>query len=133
MFKLRVVNGSPNSGPVDIYIVVPSTQFNVSPPLKPTIGGLASNTPSTYQSLASGSYYIYVTPPGDQTCITNPKPPPPPVPPLPYPPTCLINLDGRNNTAVPAFQAGQNRTLIMLNQVPGGGSYTTLPLLDDLN
>jgi hypothetical protein len=133
MFKLRMVNGSPNSGPVDVYIVAPSTDFNVSPPVTPTIGGLASNTPSTYQSLASGSYDIYVTPPGDQTCITNPKQPPPPVPPLPYPPTCLINLDGRNNTAVPAFQAGQNRTLIMLNQVPGGGSYTTLPLLNDLN
>jgi hypothetical protein len=131
MFKLRVVNGSPNSGPVDVYIVLPSTLFkHANPPVKPTIGGLASNTASTYQSIASGSYFVYVTPPGDQTCITDPKPPPPPLPTLP---TCLINLDGRNNTAVPAFQAGQNRTLIMVNQVPGGGSYTTLPLLDDLN
>jgi len=128
MFKLRVVNGSPNSGPVDVYIEPPAGPF----PAKPTIGGLASNTVSTYQSLASGSYKIYVTPPGDTTCITNPTPPPPPVP-NPIPPSCLINLDGRNNTAVPAFQAGQNRTLIMLNQVPGGGSYTTLPFLADLN
>lgn len=134
MSKLRVVNGSPDSGPVDVYIVDPSTDFiHASPPIKPTIGGLASNTPSTYQSLASGSYKIYITPPGDQTCITNPKQPPPPVPPMPYPPSCLINLDGRNNAAVPAFQAGQNRTLIILDQVPGGGSLTTLPFLADLN
>src|SRR5882762_1182987 len=128
MFKLRVVNGSPNSGPVDVYIEPPAGPF----PAKPTIGGLASNTVSTYQSLASGSYKIYVTPPGDTTCITNPTPPPPPIP-HPLPPSCLPNLDSRKNTAVPAFQAGQNRTLIMLNQVPGGGSYTTLPFLADLN
>ena len=134
MFKLRVVNGSPDSGAVDVYIVAPNTNFgDPTTVVKPTIGGLASNTPSTYQALASGSYDIYVTPPGDQTCITNPKQPPPPVPPQPYPPSCLINLDGRNNTAVPAFQAGQNRTLIILDQVPGGGSLTTLPMLADLN
>jgi hypothetical protein len=134
MFKLRVVNGSPNSGPLDVYIVIPSTVFtDPNTIVKPTIGGLASNSASTYQALASGSYKIYVTLPGDQTCLTNPATPPPPIPPKPYPPSCLINLDGRNNTAVPGFQAGQNRTLILLNQVPGGGSYTTLPFLDDLN
>ncbi len=124
MFKLRVVNGSPNSGSVDVYVVAPSTNFNVTPPVKPTIGGFASNAASTYQSLASGSYVIYVTPSGDQRCL---------LPPVAPPPACLVNLDGRNNTAVPAFQAGQNRTLIMLNQIPGGGSYTTLPMLADLN
>jgi hypothetical protein len=136
MFKIRLVNGSPNVGAVDVYVVPPSTLFNVTPPVKPTVAGLASNAASSYQSLASGGYDIFITPAGDQSCITNPKPPPPPVPPLPYPPSCLINLDGRNNTAVPAFQAGQNRTLIMLNQVPlipGGSLYTTIPMLADLN
>lgn len=123
MFKIRVVNASPNVGSVDVYIVTPST-----PPVKPTVAGLASNAASAYQSLASGAYYIYITPAGDQTCLTT------------IPPSCLVNLDGRNTTAgptaVPAFQAGQNRTLIMLNQVPqvaGGGLYTTLPMLADLN
>lgn len=125
MFKIRLVNGSPNSGPVDVYVVLPSTLFNVTPPIKPTVAGLASNSPSAYQSLASGGYDIFITPAGDQSCL---------VPPPPH--NCLINLDGRNNTAIPAFQAGQNRTLIMVNevpQIPGGSLYTTLPMLADLN
>jgi Domain of unknown function (DUF4397) len=127
MFKIRVVNGSPSAGAVDVYVVAPSTDFNVVPPVKATLAGLASNAPSAYQTLASGAYDIYITPAGDQSCL------------LPLPAssrTCLINLDGRNNTAAPGFQAGQNRTLIMLNQVPvvaGGGLYTTLPFLADLN
>jgi len=125
MFKIHVVNGSPNAGAVDVYVVTPSTLFNVTPPVKPTVAGLASNAASPYQALASGGYDIFITPAGDQSCLI-----------LPSPPACLINLDGRNNTAVPAFQAGQNRTLIMLNQVPlipGGSLYTTLPMLADLN
>jgi hypothetical protein len=128
MFKLRVVNGSPNSGAADVYILPPSTPFD-DPTLKATIAGLASNTASTYQSLASGSYMIFVTPAGDKSCLS--KFPDPPAPRIPT--TCWINLNGLNNTAVPGFQAAQNRTLVMLNQIPGGGSYTTLPLLDDLN
>lgn len=126
MFKLRVVNGSPNSGSVDVYIVTPATKFDGATPVKPNIAGLASSTASAYQVLASGSYHVYVTRGGDQTCLIPPTP-------SPFLPSCLINLDGRNGTAVPAFQDKQNRTLIMLNQIPGGGTYTTLPLLADLN
>jgi hypothetical protein len=132
-FKLRVVNGSPNSGPVDVYIVTPGTKFkDANPPIAPTLT-LASDTASAYQSLASGGYDIYVTPGGDQTCLTDPKSTTVPPPPPPLPPSCFVNLDGRNGTAVPSFQAGQNRTLIMLNQVGGLGVYTTLPMLADLN
>ena len=126
MFKLRVVNGSPNFGPVDVYVVKPGTDFNTTV-VKPTIGGLASEAASTYQSLASGGYNIYITTPGDQTCLQVTPP---------TLPDCLINLDGRNGTAAPSFQAGQNRTLIMLNSVPlvqGGTPFTTLPILADLN
>ena len=124
-FKLRVVNGSPNSGPVDVYIVPTNTDFTKTI-VAPTIGGLASNAPSTYQSLASGGYEIFVTRGGDYSCLAAQQ--------LPEPPTgCLINLNGLNGTAVPAFQAGQNRTLIMLNEVGGLGTYTTLPMLADLN
>jgi len=120
-FKLRVVNGSPNSGSVDVYIVTPGTDFvTANPPIKPTLS-LASDSISAYQMMASGGYDIYVTPGGDQSCL------------LQTPTTCLINLDGRNGTTVPSFQAGQNRTLIMLNQVGALGSYTTLPMLADLN
>jgi len=130
MFKLRVVNGSPNSGPLDVYVLNPSSPGYAT--AKPTIGGLASNTPSTYQMLASGSYQIFVTAAGDNSCLLNlPQPPAPPIP-----DTCLINLNGLHNSSVPAFSAGQNRTLVVLNRVPlvqGAGIYTTLPLLADLN
>lgn len=129
-FKLRVVNGSPTAGPVDVYIVAPGTSFTGATPVKATIGGLAEVSAADYQSLASGSYDIYITPAGDQTCLTNPKQQPPPLPPLI---SCFVNLDGRNNTGVPSFQAGQNRTLIMLDQVTTFGAYTTLPMLADLN
>ena len=131
-FKLRVVNGSPNVGAVDVYVInpadikTPSTDY---PAAKPTIGGLASNAASTYQSLASGGYQIFVTPAGNNACLVNlPVPPAPPIP-----ANCLINLNGLNGTALPSFQSGQNRTLIMVNQIPGGGTYTTLPMLADLN
>ena len=125
-FKLRVVNGSPNVGAVDVYVIAPGSGYGGA---KPTIGGLASNTASTYQSLASGGYQIFVTPAGDSSCLTVfPLPPAPPIP-----DTCLINMNGLNGTALPSFQSGQNRTLIMVNQIPGGGTYTTLPMLADLN
>ena len=130
-FKLRVVNGSPNVGGVDVYVLDPSvvkTQNDYAN-AKPTITGLASNAASTYQSLASGGYQIFVTPSGNNACLVNlPVPPAPPIP-----ATCLINLNGLNGTALPSFQSGQNRTLIMVNQIPGGGTYTTLPMLADLN
>jgi hypothetical protein len=116
MFKLRVVNGSPNAGPVDVYVVTPGTDY-LDPTVKPTMAGVASNAASTYQSLASGSYHIIITAGNDKNAV-------------------LVQLDGTNGTGVPSFQAGQNRTLIMLNQVPqlpGGSPYTTLPLLADLN
>ena len=131
MFKLRVVNGSPNSGALDVYILNPSSPGYAT--AKPTIGGLASNASSSYQMMASGSYQIFVTAAGDNSCLV--KLPMPPAPQIPD--TCLINLNGLHlNSSVPAFQAGQNRTLIMANSVPfvqGQGLYTTLPMLADLN
>src|SRR5258708_21391482 len=116
MFKIRVVNGSPNAGAVDVYVVTPSTDYT-DPTVKPTMAGVASNAASAYVPLASGSYDIFITASNNKAAV-------------------LVHLDGTNNTAVPAFQAVQNRTLIMLNQVPlipGASLYTTLPLLADLN
>jgi len=114
-FKLRVVNGSPTAGAVDVYLVTPGTTTVT------TITGIASNTASAYQSLASGSYQIYISQGNHNTCLD------------PLPASCLVHIDGLNGTAIPGFQAGQNRTLIMVNQIPGGGTYTTLPMLADLN
>lgn len=116
-FKLRVVNGSPNAGAVSVYLVAPGTTTVT------TIAGIASNTASAYQSLASGSYQIYISQGSQNTCLDPP----------PMPASCLVHMDGLNGTALPGFQAGQNRTLIMVNQIPGGGTYTTLPMLADLN
>jgi Domain of unknown function (DUF4397) len=131
-FKIRVINGSPTVGSVDVYILTPGTALpGGSPAINPTIPGLGSNAPSTYQSILSGSYNIYVAPSGDLTCFTNPAQPIPLIP-KPWPPSCLINLDGRNSTGVPTFTDGQIRTLIMKNQVPitSTGPYDTITLTD---
>jgi hypothetical protein len=122
-FKLRIVNGSPTLGPIDVYILDPAAPAYTT--AKPAVGGLAANTASAYQSLPSGSYQIFITRAGDNSCLQVASPQ--------IPTTCLVNLNGLNGTSVPGFQAGQNRTLIMVNQIPGGGTYTTLPLLADLN
>ncbi len=106
-FKIRVVNGSPTSGSVDVFIVTPGTDIT-DPAVKPTIAGLGSTAASTYQSLDSGSYHIVITASATKTPV-------------------LVDAGS------PTFSDGQNRTLIMLNQIPGSGTYTTLPLLTDLN
>ncbi len=113
-FKLRVVNGSPNAGAVNVYIVGTSAVT--------TITGIASNTASAYQSVASGGYPIYISQGDHNTCLDTP-----------LPVSCLVRLDGLNGRGLLSFQAGQNRTLIMVNQIPGGGTFTTLPMLADLN
>ena len=108
-FKIRVVNGSPDSGPVDVYILPPTPNICAKMPdltLKPTIAGLASTGTSTYQSIPSGAYDIAITPQGDKT-------------------TCLLPL------MLQSFSNNQNRTLVMYNAIPNtNGPYTSLTLTD---
>lgn len=108
-FKIRVVNGSPDSGPVDVYLVTPGASICVPMPdvtLKPTISGLASLGSSTYQSLASGGYEIAITAQGIKT-------------------TCLLQI------GLQSFSDTQNRTFVMYNAIPNtNGPYNSLTLAD---
>ena len=108
-FKIRVVNGSPDSGPVDVYIVTPGALICVPMPdltLKPTISGLASLGSSTYQSLPSGAYDIAITAQGVKD-------------------TCLLPIVQQS------FSDAQNRTFVMYDAIPNtNGPYTSLTLTD---
>ena len=115
MFKIRVVNGSPTLGSVDIYLV---TKVNGVDKIT-TVAGVASNSASPYQMLDVGTYQIYITQGGaGSTCLT-------------VSPPCLIHLDGTGGMVSPTFADGQVRTLIMKNQIPvGTGLYDTITLTD---
>ncbi len=108
-FKIRVINGSPDSGPVDVYILTPGAQICVpipDPTLKPTIPGLASLGESTYQMLPSGGYEIAITAQG----VTK---------------SCLLQIN------LQSFSNNQNRTFVMYNAIPNtNGPYTSLTLTD---
>lgn len=111
-FKIRVINASPDSGPVDVYIVTPGgttgkdCQNSPMPPIKPTISGLASLGASTYQMLPSGLYEIAIAAQG----VTD---------------KCLLP------SVQQSFSNNQNRTFVMYNAIPNtNGPYTSLTLTD---
>ncbi len=90
-FKLRVVHTSP-SGPsnLDVYIVAPGTDITG---ISPTISSLAYGQASGYQSAAAASTQVIITPAGNKTPIIN---------------------------QTYALAAGQIRTLVVLDNAPGG-------------
>ena len=99
--KLRIANGSPNLGAVDVFIIPPGTSLNS---VSPTITNLGFRTASDYQSLTAGSYEIFFTPHGSTFAFLD--------------------------TGAISFTAGQNRTVVVLNNLSGGFQITNLP---DLN
>jgi len=105
-FKIRVVNGSPTSGSVDVYIVTPGTDITPTT-VTPTIAGVGSSSASPYQSLASGSYDIIFTASGTKNHLLD--------------------------AGTPSFSDAQVRTLIMKNQIPVGTSLYDTITLTDLN
>ena len=113
-FKIRVINGSPDSGPVDVYIVTPGAttgkdcQHSPNPAIQPTIAGLASLGSSTYQSLPSGLYEIAITAPG----VTD---------------KCLLPIVQQS------FSNAQNRTFVLYNAIPNTNGLYTSQILTDLN
>jgi hypothetical protein len=103
--NVRVVNAAPNLGPVDVYLVTPTTTLSSA---TPQIKNLGFGQASDYINLNSGSsanYEIYFTQP--ETTFT-------------YLATGPIE-----------FTSGQNRTIVGLNN-PAGGNYTFV-MLKDLN
>ncbi len=113
-FKIRVINGSPDSGPVDVYIVTPGAttgkdcQNSPNPAIKPTIAGLASLGSSTYQSLPSGLYEIAIAAQG----VTD---------------KCLLPIIQQS------FSNAQNRTFVLYNAIPNTNGLYTSQMLTDLN
>jgi hypothetical protein len=100
--ELRIVNASPALGTVDVYIVSPGTDLST---VSPTIGGLAFEAVSTYQSLtASTAYEVYFT-------LANQK---------------TAQIDSGPVT----YTNGEIRTMVALNGEAGG---YTLAVLKDLN
>ncbi|MBZ5599566.1 MAG: DUF4397 domain-containing protein [Acidobacteriia bacterium] len=99
--KLRFVNAGAGAGDVDIYVLAPGTTPPGNPP---TISNLALGSASSYQSLAAGTYEIFVTIAG----------------------TTFIYVDSGPRT----FNAAQNRTIVLVSDLANGFKTVTLP---DLN
>jgi hypothetical protein len=99
--KLRFVNAGAGAGDVDVYVLAPGTTPPGNPP---TVGNLSLGVASDYQSIAAGSYEIFVNIAG----------------------TTFVYVD----TGSLSFAAGQNRTFVLLSDLAGGFRLVTL---HDLN
>lgn len=102
-FKLRVVDASPGSGAVDVYITAPGADLNTT---APSLTNLGSPSASSYMNLAGGTYEVRLTSAGTKS----------------------VEYD----SGTLAFSAGQIRTAVLLD-APGGGFPLTLAFLADLN
>ena len=104
--KVRLIQASPTAAAVDVYLVAPGTDITT---VSPTVTNLAFGAVTPYQSLAAGSYEVFVTPTGTKT----------------------IEFDSGAFT----LTAGQIRTGVTLDD-PGGGTITfpgVFVTLADLN
>jgi len=99
--KLRIVNAAPSLGTVDVYVLPSGTSINNA---TPTIVNLGFESSSNYLDLSAGSYSIVFTPHGSIFAFFN--------------------------TGNISFNAGQNRTIVALNNLSGG---FTIGTLNDLN
>jgi hypothetical protein len=104
--EFRIVNASPSApgGNIDIYIV-PTTNQNISG-ISPTISGLGYTQASSYQTEPAGSWTIIVAPAGTKTVYVN---------------------------ASYSVNAGQIRTVVLVNQQGIGAISGTPILLNDLH
>jgi len=96
-FKIRLVNASPNLGPVDVYIVTPGTPLST---VSPTLSNLGFGATATYQSLAAGNFEIELTSVGQKFAAVD--------------------------TGTLTFTSGQVRTFVGLNNPSGGFTYAML-------
>lgn len=99
--NLRILNASPNLASADVYIVQPPASVAS---VNPTISGLTFQSPSTYQSLAAGTYEVFLTFAG----------------------TKIVAVD----SGALSLSAGQIRTVAALANLGGGSSGVVLA---DLN
>jgi hypothetical protein len=99
--KLRIVNASPGMGTADVYVVPPNTNLNG---VTPTVNALGFQSASDYLSLTAGTYFVAFTPQGSKFAVLFAGP--------------------------LTFNAGQNRTVVAINNSSGGFTTATL---NDLN
>ncbi|HEY6181288.1 MAG TPA: DUF4397 domain-containing protein [Terriglobales bacterium] len=99
--KLRIVNAAPGLPTVDVYVLPSGTPITNA---TPKITSLSFESSSQYLDMPAGSYSIVFTPPG--------------------------SLFAYFNTGDIAFVAGQNRTIVAINNTAGG---FTIGTLKDLN
>jgi hypothetical protein len=106
-FKLRIIHASPTSGGVDVYIVTPPGSIAGLSPQKQNLAfdPTGSSSATSYFSLAAGNYEVTLT----QTGTQNPIP----------------GLD-----ATYTFTAGQIRTIVILDNSAGGGTWSQSELRD---
>lgn len=67
--KLRIIQGSPSSGPVDVYLT-PSSASIAS--LKPTYASMTLATDTGFQPFTAGTYALTVTAAGSKTPLLGP-------------------------------------------------------------
>ncbi len=67
-FTIRLINAAPSAGPVDAYIVAPSTDVTG---VSPTLTSVAFETQSTYQSLVAGNFEVIFTQAGTKNVIAT--------------------------------------------------------------
>jgi Domain of unknown function (DUF4397) len=99
--KLRIVNASPGLGTSDVYVVPPNTNLNN---VTPSVTAMGLESSSDYMSLSAGTYYVAFTPQGSKYAYLYAGP--------------------------FTFTAGQNRTIVAINNQSGGFTTATL---NDLN
>lgn len=100
-FKLRLVNVAPTMGPADVFVVAPGTDLTS---VSPNVSNLATESASGYLELTAGTYEIFFTVPGSVSSFID--------------------------TGSITFSTGQVRTVVALNGLSGGFTFSTL---SDLN
>jgi hypothetical protein len=105
--RVRVVNGSPTAGAVDVFITVPGADLAAA---TPSVANLAYRGASTYLTPAPGTYQIRAVPAG----------------------TAAANRSAATtvNVASTALSAGSIRTIVLADNTTGGAPLRAFVLTD---
>jgi hypothetical protein len=105
--RVRVVNGSPTAGAVDVFITVPGADLAAA---TPSVANLAYRGASTYRTPAPGTYQIRAVPAG----------------------TAAANRSAATtvNVASTALSGGSIRTIVLADNTTGGAPLRAFVLTD---
>ena len=99
--KVRVVNASPSTPTVDVYITTATQDIAT---IAPTVAGLAFKSASAYRSMAAGAVRVRFTTAGTKTVVRD--------------------------VSIAALTAGAIRTVVLLDAAAGGSPLTSLTMSD---